>query len=90
MLVIPLNKRILLEQVQLKESENSLGFFLPDEGKAGTIGDFYRVLDISADCATMVEKGDLISAEVVTPVGKVDNKLYFVCHENSVIACLKE
>jgi hypothetical protein len=38
----------------------------------------------------MVEIGDLISVEVVTPIGKVDGKLFFVCHENSVIAIIKE
>jgi hypothetical protein len=58
--------------------------------KTKTLGDFYRVLDKSDDCGMMVETGDLISAEVVTPIGKVDGKLFFVCHENSVIAIIKE
>lgn len=89
MIVKPFNKRILLEQVRIEEKQNSLGFFLPEE-KPQSVGDFYRVLDTADDCGTLIGKGDLISAEVVTPVGKVDGKLYFVCHENSVIACLKE
>jgi len=89
MLVKPMNKRILLEQVQLEEKETNLGFFQLDD-KPRARGDFYKVLDKSDDCVIMVEKGDLISAEVVTPLGKVDNKIYFVCHENSIVACLKE
>ena len=89
MIVKPFNKRILLEQVRIEEKQNSLGFFLPEE-KPQSVGDFYRVLDTADDCGIVIGKGDLISAEVVTPVGKVDGKLYFVCHENSVIACLKE
>lgn len=89
MIVKPYNKRILLEQVRMEEKQNSLGFFLPEE-KPQSLGDFYRVLDKADDCAILIQSGDLISAEVVTPVGKVDGKLYFVCHENSVIACLKE
>ena len=48
------------------------------------------MLDKSDDCAILVEKGDLISAEVVTPLGKIEGKNYFVCHENSIVACLKE
>lgn len=89
MLVKPMNKRLLLEQVQLEEKENNLGFFQLDD-KPKSFGDFYRVLDKSEDCGILVEKGDLISAEVVTPVGKVEGKSYFVCHENSIVACLKE
>jgi co-chaperonin GroES (HSP10) len=89
-LVKPLNKRLLLEQVKLEEKENNLGFFQLDDGKTASFGDFYKVLDKSDDCATMVEKGDLISAEVVTPLGKIEHKLYFVCHENSIIATIKE
>lgn len=89
MLVKPMNKRILLEQVELEQKQDSLGFFQAEE-KQKTLGDFYRVLDKSDDCAILVEKGDLISAEVVTPLGKIDNKIYFVCHENSIVACLKE
>ena len=90
MIVKPLNKRLLLEQIQLEEKENSLGFFLPDDKKTQALGDFYRVLDIAPDCGMMLEKGDLISAEITTPIGKVEGKLYFVCHENSVIAYIKE
>ena len=89
MLVKPMNKRILLEQVLLEEKEDSLGFFQVEE-KQKSLGDFYKVLDKSEDCVILVEKGDLISAEVVTPVGKIEGKSYFVCHENSIIACLKE
>lgn len=89
MLVKPMNKRILLEQVELEQKEDSLGFFQVEE-KPKSFGDFYRVLDKSDDCAILVEKGDLISAEVVTPVGKLEGRSYFVCHENSIIACLKE
>ena len=84
-----MNKRILLEQVLLEEKEDSLGFFQIEE-KQKSLGDFYKVLDKSEDCVILVEKGDLISAEVVTPVGKIEGKNYFVCHENSIIACLKE
>lgn len=89
-LVKPLNKRLLLEQVKMEEKENDLGFFQLDDRKSASFGDFYRVLDKSDDCGTLVGKGDLISAEVVTPLGKVDNKIYFVCHENSIIATIKE
>ena len=89
MIVKPFNKRLLLEQVQLEQKEDSIGFFQLDE-KPKSFGDFYRVLDKSEDCGILVEKGDLISAEVVTPVGKVGGKSYFVCHENSIVACLKE
>ena len=89
-LVKPLNKRLLLEQVKLEEKENNLGFFQLDDRKSASFGDFYKVIDKSDDCAILVEKGDLISAEVVTPVGKIEGKNYFVCHENSIIACLKE
>jgi len=90
MLVIPLNKRVLLEQVQLEEKQDELGFFQLDNDKKSSFGDFYRVLDKSSDCDTLVEKGDLISTEIVTPLGKVGHKLYFVCHENSIIATIKE
>ena len=90
MLVKPVNKRLLLEQKTLEEQSGEFGFFVPDDKKTKTFGDFYRVLDKSEDCGMMVEKGDLISAEVVTPIGKVDGKLLFVCHENSVIAIIKE
>lgn len=89
-LIKPLNKRLLLEQVKLEQKENNLGFFQLDDKPSSSFGDFYRVLDKSDDCATMVEQGDLISAEVVTPVGKVGEVFYYVCHENSIIACLKE
>ena len=88
-LVKPLNKRLLLQKETLRESVNELGFFQVEENK-GQFDDFYRVLDKSDDCGMMVEKGDLISAEVVTPIGRIDGKLYFVCHENSVIAKIKE
>ena len=90
MFVKPVNKRLLLEQKILEEQSGEFGFFVPDDEKTKTLGDFYRVLDKSDDCGMMVEKGDLISAEVVTPIGKVDGKLFFVCHENSVIAIIKE
>ena len=90
MLVKPVNKRLLLEQKTLEEQSGEFGFFVPDDKKNKTLGDFYRVLDKSEDCGMMVETGDLISAEVVTPIGKVDGKLFFVCHENSVIAIIKE
>jgi len=73
----------------MEERENSLGIFLPEE-KPQSVGDFYRVLDTAPDCGIVIEKGDLISAEVITPVGRVGGKLYFVCHENSVIATIKE
>ena len=89
-LVKPLNKRLLLEQVKIEQKENNLGFFQLDDKPSSSFGDFYRVLDKSEDCATMVEQGDLISAEVVTRVGKIGEKFYYVCHENSIIACLKE
>jgi len=88
-LVKPLNKRLLLEKVEMEQKANNLGFFVPEE-KTSTLGDFYKVLDKSPDCATMVEQGDLISAEVVTAVGRLDGKTYFVCHENSIVAVLKE
>ena len=90
MLVKPVNKRLLLEQQEISTEQSELGFFVPDDKKTKTLGDFYRVLDKSDDCGMMVETGDLISAEVVTPIGKVDGKLFFVCHENSVIAIIKE
>ena len=90
MSIKPLNKRLLLEQVKLEHKENNLGFFQLDDKPSSSFGEFYKVLDKSEDCATMVEQGDLISAEVVTPLGKVDNKIYFVCHENSIIATIKE
>ena len=89
MIVKPFNKRLLLEQVKMEEKQSSLGFFQVDDSKSG-FEEFFRVLDKSDDCAIMIEKGDMISAEVVTPVGKVDGKLFFVCHENSVIATIKE
>ena len=90
MIVKPLNKRLLLEKQEIEVEKDELGFFIPEDKKSQTFGDFYRVLDKSADCGMMVEKGDLISAEVVTPIGRVEGKLYFVCHENSVIATIKE
>lgn len=90
MLVKPVNKRLLLEQQEISTEQSDLGFFVPDDKKAKTLGDFYRVLDKSDDCGMMVETGDLISAEVVTPIGRIGGKLYFVCHENSVIATIKE
>lgn len=89
MIVKPFNKRLLLEQVQMEEKESDIGFFHLDE-KPRAFGDFYKVLDKSDDCAIMIENGDMISAEVVTPVGKVDGRFFFVCHENSVIATIKE
>ena len=89
-LVKPLNKRLLLEKIELEQKEDNLGFFQLDDRKSASFGDFYRVLDKSEDCATVVEEGDLISAEVITPLGKINNKLYFVCHENSIIATIKE
>lgn len=88
MIVKPFNKRLLLEQVRM-EKENDIGFFHLDE-KSRASGDFYKVLDKSDDCGTMIGKGDLISAEAVTPLGKIGEKIYFVCHENSVIATIKE
>jgi len=88
-IVKPFNKRLLLEQVQMEEKENDIGFFHLDE-KPRAFGDFYKVLDKADDCGTMIGKGDLISAEVVTPLGKIGEKIYFVCHENSVIATIKE
>ena len=88
-LVKPLNKRLLLEKVVLEHKESQIGFFQVEE-KNESFGDFYRVLDKSDDCGMMVETGDLISAEVITPLGKIGGKLYFVCHENSVIATVKE
>ena len=89
MIVKPLNKRLLLQKEELREDKNNLGFFQLEENKS-QFDDFYRVLDKSEDCGMMVEIGDLISAEVVTPIGRVEGKLYFVCHENSVIATIKE
>lgn len=89
-LVKPLNKRLLLQQVKLEQKENNLGFFQLEDKPSSSFGDFYRVLDKSEDCATVVEQGDLISAEVITPVGKIGDVFYYVCHENSIIACLKE
>ena len=90
MKVKPFNKRLLLEQVRMEDKESDIGFFHIEEKKSDSFGDFYRVLDKADDCVTMVEQGDLISAEVVTPVGKINGKFYYVCHENSIIACLKE
>ena len=90
MLVKPLNKRLLLEKQEIEVEKDELGFFIPEDKKTKSFGDFYRVLDKSEDCGMMVEIGDLISAEVVTPIGRVEGKLYFVCHENSVIATIKE
>lgn len=89
MIVKPVNKRLLVEKVEVEQKETSIGFFIPEE-KTTNFSDFYRVLDKSEDCAIMVEEGDLISAEVVIPVGKLENKFYFVCHENSVVAVIKE
>ena len=89
MLVKPFNKRLLLEQVKIEEKESTLGFFHLDD-KQSRFEEFYRVLDKSDDCAIMIEKGDLISTELVTPVGNVGGKMFFVCHENSVIATIKE
>ena len=53
MLVKPMNKRILLEQVLLEEKEDSLGFFQVEE-KQKSLGDFYKVLDKSEDCVILV------------------------------------
>lgn len=89
MLVKPMNKRILLEQVELEQKQDSLGFFQVEE-KPKSFGDFYRVLDKSDDCAIVVREGQMISAEVVMPLGKINGKNYFICHENSIIATIEE
>lgn len=88
-LVKPLNKRLLLEKVDLEQAENSLGFFNPTQ-TSKNVGEFFKVLDKSADCAIVVETGDLISAETITAVGKLEGVTYYVCHENSVVAVIKE
>ena len=89
MLVKPLNKRLLLEKVELEQVDVSLGFFNPAPN-AKNIGEFFKVLDKSADCDTVVETGDLISAETITAVGKLEGVTYYVCHENSIVAVIKE
>ena len=88
-LVKPLNKRLLLEKVDLEQAENSLGFFNPTQ-TSKNVGEFFKVLDKSADCDTVVETGDLISAETITAVGKLEGVTYYVCHENSIVAVIKE
>ena len=87
-IIRPLNKRLLLEKVELEETETSLGFFNPTQ-TSKTMGEFFKVLDKAADCAIVVETGDLISAETITAVGKLEGVTYYVCHENSVVAVIK-
>lgn len=89
MIVKPLNKRLLLEKVELEQTEASLGFFNPSNSPK-SVGEFFKVLDKSPDCGIVVETGDLISAETITAVGKLDGVTYYVCHENSVVAVIKE
>jgi len=91
----PLNKRILLEKVQLDLSKTNLGgfnFILPETEK-NSMYDFFRVLDIAADCDKMGDKlqpGDLVISENAVPIGKFGTKELFLSPELSITAILKD
>lgn len=91
----PLNKRILLEKVQLDLSKTNLGgfnFILPDSEKNEQY-EFFRVLDIAADCDKMGDKlvpGDLVVSENAAPIGKFGIKELFLSPETAITAILKD
>jgi len=91
----PLNKRILLEKVELDLSETKVGnfnFIVPTEQKAIKY-EFFKVLDISDDCDKMIGKlaqGDLVVSENATPIGKFGAKELFLSPETAISAIIKE
>lgn len=94
-LVKPLNKRILLEKVQLDLSKAVVGnfnFVLPDQ-VLNKKEEFFKVLDIAEDCDKMwgkLKAGDLVISENAVPVGKFGVKELFLSPETSITAILKE
>lgn len=93
--VKPLNKRVLLEKVQLDTSTTKVGgfdFVLPTQQSAQNF-EFFKVLDIAEDCDKMackLEKGDFVVSENVLPVGKFGTKELFLSSETAITAILKE
>jgi hypothetical protein len=93
--VIPVNKRILLEKVELDLSVAEIGkfnFIMPDEPGAKKY-EFFKVLDIDVACDKMwgkLEKGDLVVSENAMPIGKFGTKEYFLSPENAITAIIKE
>lgn len=91
----PLNKRILLEKVQIDLSQTKLGafnFVLPEDERANQF-EFFKVLDIAEDCDKMVGRlqvGDLVVSENTLPIGKFGIKELFISPENAIVAILKE
>jgi hypothetical protein len=91
----PVNKRILLEKVQLNLSETKVGnfnFIVPSENDAIKY-EFFKVLDISEDCDKMVGKlaqGDLVVSENAAPIGKFGTKELFLSPETAITAIIKE
>lgn len=91
----PVNKRILLEKVELDLSQTKVGafnFILPTEQKSISY-EFFKVLDISDDCDKMVGKlaqGDLVVSENATPIGKFGTKELFLSPETAISAIIKE
>lgn len=93
--VKPVNKRVLLERVEIDTSQISLGgfnFVLPDNGGSKKY-EFFKVLDIDTDCVSLVGKlqvGDLVVSENAMPIGKFGVQELFVSPENAITAILKE
>ena len=93
--VIPVNKRILLEKIELDLTTVEVGsfnFILPDEQDSQKY-EFFKVLDIDVACDKLwgkLEKGDLVVSENAMPIGKFGTKEYFLSPETSITAIIKE
>jgi hypothetical protein len=91
----PVNKRILLEKVELDLSKTTVGgfnFILPDELNTKQY-EFFKVLDISEDCDKMwgkLQPGDLVVSENAAPIGKFGTKELFLSPETAITAILKD
>lgn len=91
----PVNKRILLEKIDLDLSHTTVGgfnFVLPTEQNSSKY-EFFKVLDIAEDCDKMwgkLQNGDIVASENALPIGKFGTKEYFISSETSIVAILKD
>ena len=82
---VPLNRHILLEDVE--STEKSVSVLVPDDYKIIKNFGIYRVVDFSVDCDTFFEAGEVVVVEenMVREVELDTDKKYYVITENLVV-----
>tara|TARA_Y100001938_G_C8101510_1_gene442122 strand:+ start:15121 stop:15420 length:300 start_codon:yes stop_codon:yes gene_type:complete len=97
MLFTPLNKHLLIEEIEIEEDEESL-IALPEEYKQNT-GSRYvmvRFLSCADDCALIYDNLFNIEKEILLAVDGsmieeviIDNNLFLIIHQNHVVGVVE-